>query len=270
MTYLNESNEKEVFDISENILALSDELSEEIILTNIGDQLSSRMDIFTDKKNYLTLFREKYGIITSKNSYYDKYYLKDALIRVTNLVKDALYSRYGVTLGNELDFYSPGKYLEDIETLYEFLFIRNFSNLVNYFISEVQKQRPTVLEKYEKHFSGEDFNKDIFVTQYKKKFKYEEDIVIIHYINEIIDDIKDSKSSAYILFESIIALDPFEEFNSKAGELLNDYGKGMAFQGDQECYSLYMAPLKNKDIKTELRNAIIMKLLETIEVENDA
>jgi len=73
----------EYYDISQKILELSDALSEEIILTNIEDQLTGEMDIFVDKMNYLTLFRTKYTEITSETTFYDKAYVRDALTKVT-------------------------------------------------------------------------------------------------------------------------------------------------------------------------------------------
>lgn len=131
----------EYYDISEKILELSDELSEEIVLTNIKDQLDGKLDIFTTKKNYVSLFRKKYTEITSDITFYDKDYIKGALTRVTLLVGDLLKERYGVKLGNDLDFYFPDDYLKDMETLYEFFFIRHFDNIKDYFYTQLQVNR---------------------------------------------------------------------------------------------------------------------------------
>jgi len=259
--------DEEYFDISEKILELSDELAEEIILTNIEDQLSSKLDLFTEKINYLSLFRKKYTEITSQQTFYDKNYVKEALIRVTSLVKEAVLKRYGISLGTDLDFYFPDNYLRDMETLYEFFFIRHFENLVLYFNTELRKNRSNIIKRYEKVIQEEEHSKDIFVMQAKKKFKRLEDVTILHFLNEIIDDIKDSTRSAYILFDTIINTDPFEEFNAKALELLINYGNGFIFEGDSKCYDYYMAPLKDQEVKNELRNAILMSYLETVEIE---
>ena len=64
-------------------------------------------------------------------------------------------------------------------------------------------------------------SKDIFVVGGKKKFVNNDDLVIVHFMNEIIDDIIAGSNSAYVLFDSMIALDPFEEFSARAGELFN-------------------------------------------------
>lgn len=257
----------EYYDISQKILELSDELSEEIVLTNIKDQLTGDMDIFIDKKNYLSLFRTKYTEITSETTFYDKEYVRSALTAVTDLVGGLMKARYGISLGNDLDFYFPDDYLKDMETLYEFFFARHFENLSNYFYTELIQNRNMLVKRYENAIQSDAHSKDVFVVSSKKKFKNNDDIVIIHFIDEIIDDIMVSVESAYVLFDSIIASDPFEEFNARAGELLLDYGKGFIFEGDRKCYELYMLPLKERNIRIELRNKLLMKYLETVEVE---
>jgi len=258
---------EELFDISDRILQLSDELSEEIILANIKDQLESELELFVDKKNYLTLFREKYAEITPENSFYDKSYVQEALERVTGLVKMNLQKRYRLTLGKELDFYFPEQYLIDMENIYEFFFIRHFENLVTYFNTELKRTRPQIIDRYSKIFQEEEHSKDVFVLQAKKKFKNRRDVIVMHFISDIINDIVESNKSAYVLFEKIIAADPYEEVNSIVNNLLVDYGNGISFEGDVFCYELYMKPLENQEIRNELRNKVLMKYLETCEVE---
>lgn len=261
--------EKEYYDISEKILELSDELSEEIILENIKDQMSSQISVFTERVNYLSLFREKYTRITSEELTYDKDYVRNALMTVTDVVKNALRNKYGVRLGNDLDFYFPDDYLKDTETLYEFFFIRHFDNLVNYFKTKLWQDRSATAKKYESLIQDETHNRDLFVQQARKKFKNQEDVTIIHFIDEIIDDIRDGNNSAYVLFDTIIAVDPFEEYSARAGELLLNYGKGLIFDGDQKSYELYMKPLESQDVKNELRNQVLLSFLESIELSEE-
>jgi hypothetical protein len=116
-------------------------LSEEIVLTNIEDQLTEKLEIFTQKTNYISLFRRKYTEITSDVTFYDKEYVRMALEKVTTLVGSLIKTRYGVSLGNDLDFYFPDDYLKDMETLYEFFFIRHFDNLKDYFYTQLQQNK---------------------------------------------------------------------------------------------------------------------------------
>jgi hypothetical protein len=259
----------EYFDISEKILKLSDELAEDIILTNIGDQLESKLDLFTDKINYLTLFRNKYSYITPENTFYDKNYIRTALLKVTELVSKLLNDRYGVKLGTDLDFYFPDEYLKDMETMYEFFFIRHFQNLVAYFSHQLEKRHSEFVERYEGLIQEESHAKDVFVLQAKKKFKYMDDITIIHFINEIIDDIKDHSPSAYVLFDTIVNTDTEEEYNARMAIMLENYGSQLVFSGDKESHNLYMEVLNDQEVRNELRNEILMKYLEDVEIEED-
>ena len=63
------------------------------------------------------------------------------LKKVTTLVGDLMKMRYGISLGNDLDFYFPDDYLKDMETLYEFFYIRHFENLREYFYTQLQQNR---------------------------------------------------------------------------------------------------------------------------------
>lgn len=269
MPYDKDEFEKEYFDISEKILKLSDELAEDIILTNIRDQLESKLDIFTDKINYVTLFREKYSYITPENTFYDKNYIRTALLKVTELVSRLLESKYGVKLGTDLDYYFPDEYLKDMETMYEFFFIRHFENLVNYFDQQLQARRSDLVERYKELMQEEEHRDDIFVLQAKKKFKNFDDVVVLHFINDIIDDIREYSPSGFVLFDAIVNTDYYEEINSRMAELLENYGNKVVFTGDREVFDMYLSALDDQEVRNELRNEILMKYLETTEIEEN-
>jgi hypothetical protein len=269
MTFEKDNFNDEYYDVSEKILKLSDELAEDIVLTNIRDQLESKLNLFTDKMNYITLFREKYSYITPENTFYDKDYVRSALVKVTELTSRLLVSKYGVNLGTELDFYFPDEYLKDMETMYEFFFIRHFENLVSYFNQELQKRKADFVERYKDIIQQDEHRDDVFVIQAKKKFKNFEDVVIIHFINQVIDDIREFSPSGYVLFDSIVNIDRYEEFNSRMSELLENYGNKVVFAGDKEAFERYMEVLDDQEVKNELRNEILMKYLETTEIEEN-
>jgi len=261
------SKDEEYFDISEKILNLSDRLSEEIILTNIGNQLDNKITLFTDKINYLSLFKQKYSDIEPEDSDYDKQYIIQSLEKVTTLVSEKIHNRYGLRLGTDLDFTSPSDYLENMEAVYEFFFIRHFQNIIDYINLELKRTRPQIIERYSKLIQDETHSKDVFFAIKSKKFKNIEDAIIFHFIGEIIDDIISSNNSAYVLFEKIVSTDPYEEVNSMISGMLINYGEGLMFDSDTECYKLYMTPLQEHDIKNEVRNKILMKYLENCELE---
>ena len=267
-THMSEPDEEEFLDTSEKILTLSDKLAEEIILENIGEQLEEELDTLNTRINYVTLFREKYGSISEDDPYYDFDYMKDALVRVAAVIGTGLYKRFGIELGDDLDFTSPDTYLEDMETLYEFLFIRQYENLVSYFNHKLMKNRAEYIKTYRELMNKEEHSKDLFVVQSRKKFKNNDDVIILHFINEIITDIMDSTTSAYDLFNCIANLDIYEEYNHRMSELIINYGNKLVLNNDAESAKLYLKPMKNPIVFSEIRNAILMEYLEGCELDD--
>lgn len=266
MAFRQDDYDYEYQDITEKILRLSDELSEDIILTNITDQLENDFDLFADKINYVSLYRNKYNNITPKNSFYDKEYLAGSLEKISETVSELLMKRYGITLGTDLDYYAPDEYLKDIETLYEFLFIRQFDNLIAYFQHQLNSKKDDILTRYSELIQEPEHIGDVFVKQARRKFKNFDDVIIMHFINQIIDDILVYTPSGYVLFDTIVNIDPFEEYNERMGELLENYGNKIVFKGDKDSYDKYMSILNEQDTRNELRNHILMKYLENVEI----
>jgi hypothetical protein len=268
-THLVEPDEEQFWNTSEKILKLSDELAEQIILENIGTDLDEKLDALRERVNYVKLFKEKYSAITPDDDYYDKDYMEESLERVSNFVSDGIKAHFGVILGTGLDYNSPDEYLENMDTLYEFLFVRHFENLVDYFTFKLQKDKNRYLDKYGKLIQNDTNSKDLFVAQSRKKFKNPDDVVILHFMNEIIDDIRSESDSAYLLFKQISELDLFEEYNYRMSELLIDYGNKIVINDDSGAAKLYMAPLDDANLKNELKNIITMSYLEGCELNED-
>lgn len=265
-TRMIEPLEEEFFSTADKILKLSDYLAEEIIIDNIEQQLEAEIDTLTDRLNYISFFREKYEAISSDDDYYDKDYLCSALENVSTLTSQLIEKRYGVKLGEDLEFANPIDYMRDMETLYEFLFIRNYENIVNYISFKLQKNRAEFIKKYSDSIQEEQHSKDLFVIQARKKFKDTDDVTLMHFLNEIIEDIVDSTESAYLLFDTIVNLDLFEEFNNRMSELLQNYGNKIVLNDDFGSAKLYLKPLKTPSVKNEVRNQVLMKYLEGVEV----
>ena len=57
--------------------------------------------------------------------------MMQSVSKVGNLVNEGFLKRYGVQLGDDLDYTTPSVYLEDLEALYEFLYTRQFDNMVS-------------------------------------------------------------------------------------------------------------------------------------------
>lgn len=268
-TYMIEPDEEEFFDTSEKILKLSGVLAEDIILENIGEQLSSQITLLDERINYVSIFKEKYSSVEPDDDYYDDEYLKEVLAKISTLIATGIKERYGVELGEDLEFVTPAQYFEDMETLYEFLFIRHSENLVDYLKCKLRKNRMNFISSYKNLMNEDTHSKDLFVIQSKKKFKNPDDVLIIHFLGEILKDIADSTTSAYDLFREIVDIDLFEEYNNKMSELLINYGNKIVINDDATAAKLYMQPLNDKSVFPEIRNAILMSYLEECELERE-
>ena len=267
-TWMIEPNEEEFLDTAERILKLTDTLAEDIILENIAEQLESGIDTLATRINYVSLFREKYDSITPEMDCYDEEYMKVSMGKVGRLLSTGIKEKFGVELGEDLDYSTPAQYLTDMETLYEFLFIRHYENLVSYFKNKLRKNKIEFVRSYEKLMSEEEHSKDLFVVQSKKKFKNFEDVIIMHFIGEIISDIRELTTSGYDLFQEITDLDLYEEYNNRMSELLVNYGNKIVINDDDLAASLYLAPLDNKALFAELRNSLLLSYLEDCELNS--
>ena len=90
----------------------------------------------------------------------------------------------------------------------------------------------------------------------------------MHFMNEIIQDIKDSIVSAFDLFKSICNIDIYEEYNHRMSELLFNYGNKIVINNDAEAAKLYLRPLENSLVFSEIRNNILISYLEGCELDD--
>jgi hypothetical protein len=154
--------------------------------------------------------------------------------------------------------------------MYEFFFIRQFDNVVDYFSNQLESRRSEFIERYESTIQSDEHSKDVFVQNAKRKFKNFGDVIVMHFISEIIDDIRGYSPSAYVLFDSIVNSDSSEEYNTRMAELLENYGNKVVFEGDKETFSKYMSVLDDQEVRNELRNEVLMRYLETVEINEEA
>lgn len=262
-----DSDEEVYYSTSDRIMRLSDELAEGIILENITEQLTGDIDSLTDKVNYVSLFREKYDELDGSEGYYDDDYLKESLARIGILISTGINSKYGVELGEDLEFVTPAQYFYDMETLYEFLFIRHQQNIIDYLKHRIFRDRQNFITTYKAKIAEDKSIKDLFLTQSKKKFKNYDDVVVMHFLSEIVDDILTVTTSAYDMFREIVDLDIFEEFNNRMSELLINYGNKIVINDDAVSAELYLKPLKDPSVLFNIKNSILMSYIETCELE---
>lgn len=265
-----QEDEDEYFDVSDKILKLSDRLSEDIILKNIEDQLKEGMRPLEKRFNYISLFKKKLRELNKNSSIYSRDTIEDISKRVKDLVLALIDEKYSVNIGNESDFYFAPEYLDDLETIYEFLFVRHFSNLVNYFCFMINKMRAQILAKFGSSIQDDKDSTDVFLSMLRSKFKNGSDVVIIHFLSEIVDMVMESFDSAFDLLKDIANLDPYETVSANINELLENYGNGIVFSNDRIAYDKYMEPMRRQEYRNEIMNSIKIKYLEGAELSDVA
>lgn len=253
-------------DIASRILSLSDSLSEEIVLTNINDHISGNSP-WPGRINYISSYREKVEDARTDPDNLDlSEFIREITERVIATVLDGLKKNYSVSIGRDLeesnDIY---KYLEDIETLYEFFFVRNYENVKDILYKTLITKRQYFIDRYRELYNDQD--EDLFIMTQKKKFKNFDDVLICNFISDIIFDIMEMYESGYELFKAIVNLDLYEVFNNRMLDLLINYGEGIVFLSDAKASEKYFAILQDKDTFIEIRNEILLKYLENVEVD---
>lgn len=255
-------------DIASRILSLSDNLSEEIVLTNINDHISGNSP-WPGRINYISSYREKVEDARTDPDNLDlSEFIREITERVIATVLDGLKKNYSVSIGRDLeesnDIY---KYLEDIETLYEFFFVRNYENVKDILYKTLITKRQYFIDRYRELYNDQD--EDLFIMTQKKKFKNFDDVLICNFISDIIFDIMEMYESGYELFKAIVNLDLYEVFNNRMLDLLINYGEGIVFLSDAKASEKYFAILQDKDTFIEIRNEILLKYLENVEVDEN-
>lgn len=268
-THLSEPEEEQYFSTVDQIMKLSDDLSEEIVVENIIEQINGKLDVNSSRINYITLFREKYEGISEDLPEYNLEYIQEVLSNICETVMTALNNKYCVNLGEDLEFATPTEYLANVETMYEFLFIRHFDNIVTYFISKLYSMKDDLGARYLKIMNEEPHNKDLFVVQAKRRFKNDTDVAIIQFMDEIIDDIISITESGYDFFGAVVNTDLFEEYNNRMKDLMVCYGNKFVVDDDNKCARRYLSVLNDESTRSELRNRMRLKYLEECEIYDE-
>ncbi len=257
--------------ISDKILMLNDKLSVDVVKDCIVSDIEEGIIPFKTMQNYMSLFKNRFKSVNDGYSFYDKEGLDEALKGVCAMLIEIFETSYGITVGLDEDYSSHDEFLDNCETLYEFLVVRHFDNIVNYFSSVMQKNKESFIETYKYRIQNDSqHDGDIFIGSDRKRLKNKSDEIITHFILEIIDDIIVSKNSCFELFKDILSLDPEEYFNDKMSTLLFNYGYGISFINEHDAYDMYMKPVsENSIVRNEVRNSILTRYIDSCEKEGD-
>lgn len=251
---------------SELILQLEKDLSYDIVLQNIEEDFQKKDDFSFPRVNYVEYFTKKYDKLTQTDAVYDNETLYNVVGKLAEVILPLFEENYYVRISQDYEYSSAREYLELMETIYEFFFVRQQENITNYFVYKIQREKEHFIYKYQPLLNKEPFAKDLFVSTQKKKFKNISDVIIIHFLNDIIEDIIEETESLYVFSDEVVQLDLYEIYNNRMRDYLITYGNSLTFVDDIDGIKKYFEAIVSPDGRIQLRNNVLMELLKNIEI----
>lgn len=251
---------------SELILQLEKDLSYDIVLQNIEEDFQKKDDFSFPRVNYVEYFTKKYDKLTQTDAVYDNETLYNVVGKLAEVILPLFEENYYVRISSDYEYSSGREYLELMETVYEFFFVRQQENITNYFVYKIQREKEHFIYKYQPLLNKEPFAKDLFVSTQKKKFKNISDVIIIHFLNDIIEDIIEETESLYVFSDEVVQLDLYEIYNNRMRDYLITYGNSLTFVDDIDGIKKYFEAIVSPDGRIQLRNNVLMELLKNIEI----
>ena len=95
-TRMIEPVEEEFENVSEKILKLQDKLAEEIVFSNIQEDLEKSNDLSSPRINYVQFFKDRYEEITKADGYYDEEYMYDVVNDLANVLLPLMEEKYKI------------------------------------------------------------------------------------------------------------------------------------------------------------------------------
>ena len=141
-----EEDLEETYDISYRILAIDDDLSKDIVMQNIEGHINNTTSL-DNRYNYITEFKERINKVEFEEEQIKDYVVK-TIEELSDFVLKGLEEKYKITIGtapeDDVDIF---KYLDKVETLYEFFFVRNKEHITDYLYKTIIKEKDTYVAK---------------------------------------------------------------------------------------------------------------------------
>lgn len=253
-----------LYDITDRIFELRDQLSLDIISKNIIENIDNPVTYRTI--NYVTKFKENYNRIKEENLFNnDLEIINEYFAELSQLILTKLSLKFNVTIGNNINddtVTDIDSYIDKLETMYEFFVVRRYDNIRDYFKVQLLKNKINFVEKYKNVLEENNAHEDIFFNINKKKFSDPVASIIIYYVDDIVSDIQSNIVSAYDFFKDIISLDLFEEYNNRMNDMIINFGNDLMILNDTEAVNQYLSILNDKEIRITLENDILATILD--------
>lgn len=259
-----------LYDITDRIFELRDQLSLDIISKNIIENIDNPVAYRTI--NYVTKFKENYNRIKEENLFNnDLEIINEYFAELSQLILTKLSLKFNVTIGNNINddtITDIDSYIDKLETMYEFFVVRRYDNIRDYFKVQLLKNKINFVEKYKNVLEENNAHEDIFFNINKKKFSDPVASIIIYYVDDIVSDIQSNIVSAYDFFKDIISLDLFEEYNNRMNDMIINFGNDLMILNDTEAVNQYLSILNDKEIRITLENDILATILDDSALSN--
>ena len=157
--------------------------------------------------------------------------------------------------------------LKENNLSYEKVTSMTYGNIKDYFKAKILQNKISFIEKYKMAIDDKTYD-DLFLSQDKKKYRDISDAIIIHFINDIIGDVRSTITDAYTFFKEIVQLDYYEEFNNRFSEMLENYGNELLIIDNTAAAEAYLSILDNIEIAVSLRNDLLSLFLVDIQLSD--
>ena len=143
-----------LYDITDRIFELRDQLSLDIISKNIIENIDNPVTYRTI--NYVTKFKENYNRIKEENLFNnDLEIINEYFAELSQLILTKLSLKFNVTIGNNINddtVMDIDSYIDKLETMYEFFVVRRYDNIRDYFKVQLLKNKINFVEALELSF----------------------------------------------------------------------------------------------------------------------
>jgi len=234
-------------------------LSDEVLLTNIEEQLKNPFINSVSYNDMLSIFDNRYDFIMQfypeDESIIER--CKDIKKNIYSKIYNVITTRFSITSDlNEIigtdDFYFYTR------ELYNFFILKYRTNLVNFFISYLYSHKKDLVKEYE----NEEEKKDLMYRSLKKNLNNNEDILLLYYMENIINDFSQNEDEPEFIVEEIISTDEYEATNFAMKELLIDNRFNTTLE--KMFIGEFFKPLNDEefqyDIYSSIRNDLITLL----------
>ena len=236
---------------------ISSKLSDEIIITNIRDQLDSPILLNSIDNNILKYFDERYDYIIK--TYADDKTLidncKEIRKGIYTEICNKIIERYSITT-SLLDNTDNEDFYFYVRELYRFFIINYKDNLVNFFKSYIISNRKELIKNYK---TSSD-KKDLTFKSLKLLFKNNDNIFIVYSYENIIQDFIEVNEDFEIVFKTLIETDPYELTFHSIEELIID-NKFDTYINGPKFLKEFFKPILNINTKEEILSPIRTDLI---------